>query len=101
MRVVAVFRGERIVIRSGVSDLLADIHLFAVNCGGRCAIDKAIQKRRSGIFVDLMEPRSRAVIGLRPVVVLERDNEDSLHLLRAGGCRTGGNQRAEYSDCAK
>src|SRR5690348_12195272 len=100
VRVVAVRGGKRVVVGSSVGDLLADIDLLAADSGGGGAVDKAVDEGGGGILIDLMKARRRTVIGLRPIVILERDHEDGLHLLRRGRRSACGNQRGGHSNCA-
>ncbi len=84
VRIVAARRGQHVVIRHGIRHMLADIHHTAVNVGGRCPVDQAVDERRAGILVNLLNPAGGPgiVVGLGPVVILQRDDEHMFHFAR-------------------
>ena len=76
--------GWNIMVCRGVGDLLADVDHRAVNAGPRRPIHKTIDEGRIGVLKNLLDSAGQ-LDWLGPVVILHRDHENSLDLLRAGG----------------
>jgi hypothetical protein len=91
LRVVSARGGKHVVICRGVSDLLADVDRVAINDGESSSIHQTVNEWSVGILINLLD-LAGYLRGLRPVMILHRDNEYRLDIGRAG---------AEAAQCAE
>ena len=84
MGIVPVGRVQHVVISSGVGDLLTAVLYRIAHRGKSTPIDQAIDERRIGILIDLLDPAGELVRGLGPVVIFHCDHEDCFDLLCTG-----------------
>ena len=81
MRVVPARSSEDAAVIRGVGDLLTDVNDIAVDQGEGRAVDETVDERRGRILEDLLLPAGELIRGLRPIVILQGDDKNSLDLL--------------------
>ena len=95
VRVVTAGCSEHVVIGVGVCNLLADVLGHVINLRPGSSVDEAVNKWSVGIHINLLYAAGELVRGLRPVVILHRNDEDGLDLLGVRAKSTRNRKRAD------
>lgn len=95
--VVSAAGDQNIVVGRGIGNLLTDVNHRAVHGGDRGSVYEAVDEGRVRILQNLLRLARKLVLRLGPVVILHRDHENALDLLRAGAKAAQCSQESQHA----